>query len=80
MGSRGNAVRCPTCHKFGSKSLGGYCKVCVPDEEKQAPPVPEKGMGRHLTEEYKPNYGTHQGAFFKDSYGIVNEGYPINRR
>ncbi len=78
MGSRGNVVRCPTCHKFGSKSLGGYCKVCVPKEE---PKVEQKqGMARHLTEAYKPNYGTHQGGFFKDSYGIMNEGYPINRR
>lgn len=28
----GNPTRCPGCGRFGSESLGGYCKTCAPKE------------------------------------------------
>lgn len=63
-------IRCPVCNGFGSTKLGGYCKNHFP-----------KGIDEHLNRsEYRPNYGTHQGDFFKDSYGLDNDTYPIDRR
>ena len=63
--------RCPTCHKFGTLALGGYCKVCVPTD---------KDRDHINRDEYKPNYGTRQGSFFPETYGVENDTYPIDRR
>jgi len=58
-------VRCPTCNKFGSRSLGGYCKVCQPKEKSD----------KHINQEMYFGYGFHKGSFIKDDYGYKKYGY-----
>ena len=66
-------VRCPICNKIGSPKLGGKCKICA----KKFPP--QKGPGFMQRDEYYPNYGTHQGSFYKENYGTDSDTYPIER-
>jgi len=57
-------ARCPVCNRFGSKSLGGYCKVHKPE-----------GIAKHIKQDMYYGYAFHKGPFISDSYGYKKYGY-----
>ena len=60
-------TRCPVCNRFGSKSLGGYCKTCKPEGP--------KGVVKHIKQDMYYGYQFHKGPFISDSYGYKRYGY-----
>jgi len=61
-------VRCPTCNRFGSKSLGGYCKSCKPEGKPQE-------FVKHIKQDMYFGYTFHKGPFISDSFGYKRFGY-----
>lgn len=62
----GNPSRCPSCNRFGSAELNGYCKDCYkePEEKPQEPPkLFRPKIVVWLEEECKKNPKVAQGAY-----------------
>ena len=60
-------VRCPVCNRFGSNSLGGYCREHKPEESKE--------IVKHIKQDMYYGYAFNKGQFISDSYGYKKFGY-----
>ena len=62
-------IRCPTCNRFGSIALGGYCSACVPkDHWKDVP---------HLGDNQLKSNTYWKGPFIPKSYSIIKKKVDI---
>ena len=77
----GNSCRCPGCNKFGSSSLGGFCRSCAPAEKKEVKPSDENDPGYVVRDHYKSSYGFQRSdSFLSDEYGIRKSTYGYQER
>ncbi len=67
----GNTTHCPTCKRFGSPSLGGYCKAHYPGVKKDDPEEYEGYIGASPR---LHGYGVMRDHFNKtDKYPMIKD-------
>ena len=68
--------RCPGCNKIGSPRLGGYCKICFPNNNKT--------WAQDRTPMVRDWYGTEsffrKTPFISDKFGCIKDKFDINPR
>ncbi len=65
-------TQCPTCKRFGSSKLGGYCKTHYTGEVKESKP------SKHLMDDFYGKPGQ-TGEFFPKEFGIITDKFGVER-
>ena len=67
-------TRCPTCKRFGSSKLDGYCKSCYPGETKD-----DNVDTKHILEDFHEKAEI-MGEFFSNKFGIIKDTFGVEDR
>ncbi len=73
-------TQCPTCKRFGSSKLGGYCKTHYTGEVKDdKPSVKKDAPTKHIMDDFYGKPGQ-TGEFFPGKFGIISDTFGIEEK